>query len=65
MKNWKLNIFKTFAMLLMLALSVVTLVGCGDDQEDPGQTPEGPKGHKDPETYTYSTYTGVSPSNWN
>ena len=72
MKNWKLNIFKTIAILLMLTLSVVTLVGCGGDGTgdggnggNGGQTPEGPKGWKDPEVYTYSTYTAVSPSNWN
>ena len=44
--------FKKIALLAMAATTAVTLAACVDTNKDNG-------------TYTYSTYTSVSPSNWN
>ena len=70
MKNKKLVII--LSAVLLLALSLVLVFSLGNDKGgnggnggngDGGNTEL--KGHKDPAVYTYSTYTSVSPSNWN
>ncbi len=62
-----MNIKKLFRSTLAMLLAVVMMVsivacGNGDDDETTG-TPGGDV--ETPKTYTYNTYTALSPSNWN
>ncbi len=56
--------------LLLAAVMLLSFAACGKDNGDGGQTNAGPNGPNIPggeaaKTYTYNTYTSVSPANWN
>ena len=67
-----MNAKKIIALMLALVLCVGMLAACGKDPgtttnptENPG-TSDQPTNSPEPEkTYTYHTYTSLSPSNWN
>ncbi len=57
---------KLIALVLALVMSMAVLTACPEPQPEP-DTPVEPKPvwTDDGKMYTYNTYTGVSPSNWN
>ena len=55
------NVIRSVSAILLAAMMLVSIVAC-QDPEQPGNTSGTPDEDK---TYTYNTYTTLSPSNWN
>ena len=55
------NVIRSVSAILLAAMMLVSIVAC-QDPEQPGNTSGTPEEDK---TYTYNTYTTLSPSNWN
>ena len=55
------TLFKRIVAMLLVAVMLVSVVGCKDKTVD--QSTGG--GEQVAKTYTYNTYTTISPSNWN
>ena len=58
------TIFRSILAMLLAAIMLLSVVACGDkdQQTTPNQGGTNPDA---PKTYTYNTYTALSPSNWN
>jgi len=57
------NVIRGIALMLLAAMMLVSIVACNDPADESKVPGEG--SNVEDKTYTYNTYTTLSPSNWN